>query len=361
LSVPAIVELYRDAHLAGKAGPSLPAAGSQRRQRLEFIDLLRAMAIIIVVATHMRDPFPPGGPIKSEPFGLLFRHINLIFIFVSGFLFQYLLGRFSYGSYLRTKLRNVGLPYLVMSLPALAIYLAGLKEPAPHVSAAAEYGALGQLGVMLVTGSHLAPFWFIPMMAIFYFVAPVLARMDRVPVFYWSILPLLAVSMVVGRSAADDNPAQNFLFYLPVYLIGMVMSHFAGRLTKVPALGWLAMMLCIFLPFWGPAAGDPFHDNFLFVTKIAFCIGLTGMLALHVRKTPRWLRYVGDISFGIFFVHYYAIALVSLLVERQFFGGRLAGITLYLLSTAVVFGLSVLAVAVIRRLSGTHSRQIVGA
>lgn len=69
-------------------------------QKLRYIQVLRSAAILIVLATHCVDPFPLGAPVRSPLMALLTRHINIVFIFVSGFLFQYLGNRFVYGSYM---------------------------------------------------------------------------------------------------------------------------------------------------------------------------------------------------------------------------------------------------------------------
>ena len=109
-----------------------PASGtlapSSSREKLRYIQLLRTIAIVLVVTSHVRDIFPATDVVKSDSVGLLTRHINLIFTFVAGFLFQHLLVSYRYPDYLRKKIRNVILPYLIVSIPAILAYYAGIKD-----------------------------------------------------------------------------------------------------------------------------------------------------------------------------------------------------------------------------------------
>lgn len=289
---------------------------------------------------------------------LLTRHINIVFIFVSGFLFQYLGSRFVYGFYLKTKLRNVILPYVLVSLPAIMIYALKLKPLDKLTGIVTADQPLRLTGLMLLTGTALAPFWFIPMMAIFYVISPLLIRLDASRHGYWILVPWLFVAMYVGRAAGDANPLQNAVFFGPVYVLGMCISRYRETLIPLLERFWPVLLIAIILPAPIPL-GTPLWDPMMLLTKILVCLGLVGLLARTADRFPPAVDYLGNISFGIYFVHYYIVALITMLAAQ----GRLTflhGFPAYLLLLAAVTVASALIVATIKRIFGKYSRQIIG-
>jgi len=335
------------------------AAIQGNREKLHYIQVLRTIAIVIVVATHCVDPFPSGDVVRSPLVSLFTRHINIMFIFVSGFLFQYLLHRFSYGPYLKTKARNVLLPYVLVSLPAIAIYALGLKPLDKFVGLVTADQPIQLAALMLLTGASLAPFWFIPMMTIFYLLSPVLKWIDDHPRAYWIFLPWLVIALFVGRAVGDANPLQNAVFFGPIYLLGMLVSRKRDTLIPLLARLWPLLIAAILIPI--PIAHDaPMLDPIMLLTKILVCLGLVGLLFRVAERLPRKIDYLGDISFGIYFVHYYIVAAITMLANA----GKLPflhGFVAYFILLAGVIALSALIVATIRTIFGKHSRQLIGA
>jgi probable poly-beta-1,6-N-acetyl-D-glucosamine export protein len=190
---------------------SLPGGIVPRNGKLHFIQLLRSLAIVLVVACHCQDPFDSADPVRSAYVNLLTRHVNIFFILVSGFLFQYLIDRYSYGEYLKSKLLNVVTPYAVASIPAIFAFLSGLKSTEELGFPAGAHGPLEIIVFVLLTGKALAPFWFVPMVCILFLLSPVWKRIDERPELYWLIVPMLCVSAIAGRSFGDSNPLSSTL------------------------------------------------------------------------------------------------------------------------------------------------------
>lgn len=330
-----------------------------RREKLKYIQAARVIAILLVVATHARDPFAAGDIVRSPAFSLFMRSINLVFIFVSGFLFQYLADRFEYGRYLRTKLKNVILPYLICSIPAIAMYMVGVKEIENLGAPAFIDTPIKALPFMILTGTHLAPFWFIPVMAIYYLLAPLFLAVDRAPKAYAILAPLLVVSFIVSRSPGDTYPLHNALFYAPVYLGGMAVSHF--RHTLIPLFGKLypLLFLGVFLPLLSTASGPTLDGIYLF-SKILVCLAIVGALYRWVGDLPDWIIRIGDMSFGVYFIHYYIVA-AMVMVFPKLPWLRVEGVGAYLVLCALIMGLSLAAVHVVQRIMGRYSRQLIGA
>lgn len=270
------------------------------------------------------------------------------------------MGKFHYKSYILSKIRNVITPYVICSVPAIAAYFIGIKSTETLGAPLWIDSAPKFILYMLITGTHMAPFWFIPMMAIIYIVSPALVQLDRLPWAYWIIVPLLLLSLAVGRSPGDSNPAQNFVCYLPVYVIGMAVSHYRDRLIPQLAQHCWLLLLFIALPL-ADISAEQGLDSVEFLTKIVFCLGLIGALARFAHDLPRWVDYLGSVSFGLYILHYYAVAVLTIAAKSVLHTFFTQGIAAYALVVFGVTGASLVAVMIAKAILGTRSRLVIGA
>src|ERR1019366_3324136 len=211
---------------------------------LKYIHSFRALAIVLVVAAHCITLFDWGS--RGWSYQLvhsLAPNCTVFFVFISGFLFQHLSHKFEFRRYLKSRFDNVLLPYVIVSLPmiaAQAVTRGGVFDPTytHHWPTVAQ-----NVGWALLTGHHiLIPFWFIPMIAVFYVLAPVLLRIDRDGRFYYLLPLLLTGTVCVHRPNNLDHIWQSFAYFLPVYLFGMWFSRHRERL-----LAWHDRWLLILL------------------------------------------------------------------------------------------------------------------
>lgn len=272
---------------------------------------MRGLAIVPIVAGHCYNAFDwqPGS--LGAHLTVLWSDINAFFIFISGYLFQHLLGRFAYGKYLRAKLRNVILPYLVMSLPALVLY-AGNWKIHPHFGDLIASLPLDErMALLLLTGAQMGPYWFIPMMAVFYLGSPILAALDRRPSWYLVLLPLFACSLaLVPRPLYDLQPLQSAAHYLPVYVLGMFVSRYNERILPVLARNWATMTAASALLLIAIVAADYARIVFERLPIAFLCLTVLAILTRFTHHRIAWLDLLARYSFGIFFVHAYFIAVV---------------------------------------------------
>ncbi|TCP33581.1 acyltransferase [Sphingomonas sp. BK235] len=330
-----------------------------RRERLHYIQAARVVAIFLVVLSHTRFLFPPADAVWSPTMLLLLRSINLIFIFISGFLFQYLSATFHYRSYLKSKGRNVVLPYLFCSIPALFMFLSGIKHVSETGAPAFVDTAVEVLLFLLLTGSHLTPLWFIPVMVIFYLLSPVFLAIDRRPRLYLSLVPLLALSFYLSRSPGDVSPLHNAAFYLPVYLGGMCLSHYRERMMPPLARWYPLLALAIFLPLLFDMRGAG-HEGVYLVSKMLFCLAVLGFLHRFVNGLPPLVSRLGDMSFGVFFVHQYVISALEK-AQHKLPIPPLSGVVAFVVAALAVTVVSLAIVRVVQLVAGRRSRQLVGA
>ena len=103
----------------------------------------------------------------------------MLFVFIAGFLFQYLKKKFEYRSYLIRKTRYVILPYLIISALPIGLKLIGLHQSDWVPPEMIPDGIFGKAVFYLASGKHLGPFWFIPMIVIFYIISQLLIKIDK--------------------------------------------------------------------------------------------------------------------------------------------------------------------------------------
>lgn len=93
-----------------------------------------------------------------------------IFLLISGFLFQFLLPKYEFSSFMKKKITNVILPYIIVSIPAILIYLLGYKTVHNwiDISELLSNSKLYAIFYFYLTGGHLGPLWFIPVLTLIF-------------------------------------------------------------------------------------------------------------------------------------------------------------------------------------------------
>lgn len=348
---------------------------TERRSRpfIPYIHSFRAVAIIAVVISHV--DFRVSHLTRAESLLLsVTRDASVLFLFIAGFLFQYLSTDFSYRRYLKSKLENVILPYVVVSLPLLLYQHHGhwgafapeaRRFANPFVQAA---------WALLTAGQMPAPMWFIPMIACLYLAAPLLLAMDRHPRSYWIAVPLLLNAMFCHRPMPVNHIGQALVYFTPAYIVGMWFSRYQQPLTAfVEAhLGklfsiWIVaeMFSVVVLKRSGPIFGAPYAFargmvDINLPDKILLSICLVGVLSRYQAVIGHRLDYLAGASFGVFFIHGYVIALVEGRMARWWNGDAHVGLRGALVVVPIYVLVSLGVVAAVRAVAGKRSRHIVG-
>jgi surface polysaccharide O-acyltransferase-like enzyme len=354
---------------------SFSAQSSSRRglPHLDDVHSFRAVAIAAVVATHVIDYLEATNPgSASNRFALsFFQNGSVLFVFIAGLLFQYLSAGFDYRSYLSNKWRFVIVPYLVASVPALAhqyVRRVGVFAPAHY-----HGNLLRTLLSSFVKASHLPrPLWFIPMISLFYVLAPLFLHIDRKTRSYAFLIP--ATSLVAGfvhRPLPLDRPLHAFAYFLPAYLAGMATGRFYQRLKiwfarndvrwglTALALGLLMFEVVVLGrggALWSRGTLLPLAFDTNLLLKLVSAVALLAWLSMSPKTLHRRLSLTANLSFGVFFVHEYVLFALNRLLPslpRATFPHIIVG-------TAIVLGTSLLVVMATKRLSGRWSRYLVG-
>ena len=119
---------------------------------------------------------------------ILISNGSVLFVFIAGYLFQHLSGKYNVKHYFKSKLSNVLIPYFLISIPAIIVFVV-FTERSDVSPEFYNQSTWLQIASFYFTGKHLAPLWFIPMISLFYIIPPLLIKADKSQYFYL-LLPL---------------------------------------------------------------------------------------------------------------------------------------------------------------------------
>lgn len=355
--------------LSPAVGTSVQGLVSNSREFQQHIHIFRAVAICLIIAVHSLPSFEwESRPLLGRMLTEVFNQATIFFVFISGYLFQHLLGRFTYRRYLKQKFKAVILPYILASIPAVIISVWFIPQEGMW-GWFYDLPAWQQVVLFYLTGKHLEPFWFIPTLALFYLAAPLLKAVSQRPVLYWSIPVLMLLAMETGRGG-PWGPFSMVPYVLPAYLFGMCYSHFRGeaeRLSRRYFWVLLGIAGCCYAVLMLDLAGE---TDLQILMKLALCPVLLLAFRSLSGKVGTRFDYVAHVSFGIYFVHAYLIAAFRLLwttLAGKVWGGEATtalfepSLFLFAIHTAAVLVASLGVIWLVRALFPKHSRQLIGA
>lgn len=327
---------------------------------LPYIHTFRALAILFIVTGHAIDAFNWHEQHDLERLlAILFSNGSTLFVFIAGFLFQHLSARFEARKYFISKIKNVIVPYLLVSIPAIVVFTTVLQRTAVW-DGFYENPVWMQVLLFYLTGYHLAPLWFVPMISIFYVLAPTFIKLDRSRYLYYMLPAFIVISLLVSRGSAYPR----FIHFLSVYVIGMASSRYRVRLENV--IGryvFLIPVLILYVAFavieYRQNMGTMTHWNYL--QKISASFFFMGLLyRWNDRLQWKIVGTIAETSFGIFFLHDYVLAAGKLIwcrFHEQLPTGSLANLLLLSIATVAI---CVPTILLIKRVTGRYSRCVIG-
>ena len=333
-----------------------------KKEFINYIHNFRGLAIIFVVAGHLLMKWEDGS-VAHHVFRVIWENGTVLFIFIAGFLFQFLSKKFEYRSYLKKKVEYVLLPYVLVSIPIIAYRLATNDIPGYITNSHPDFldwSAGSRLAYFVFTGAHMQQLWFIPMITLYYVAAPLFLYIDRNPVRYTILVPLIVLSCFIRREPFNDIPMMS-LHFLSVYVFGMFMSRYRQKFLaaadrfSVVIIGVTLVVLAANLYYY------PAHNNQLnFLQKMLFCATFIYLLWKHDRFIPGFLASLAEMSFGIFFLHYYTLLVLKALYEK-FAGHPIPGTVLnWSIYLVAVLFITVAIIRLTKMVFPKISRQLIG-
>jgi len=343
---------------------------------LNYLHYFRGFAIILIVGVHCRTSM--AWPEESFMHDLLFYGLDfatILFVFISGFLFQYLhQEKLDYSSYLLKKVKHVILPYIIVSVPALLDKLF-IETDAPWMTDL--YKSLSmplQVVYMLATGKHSGPFYFIPMISIIFILAPLFFKLQKSKVFSVIAFVVIAAGMFSYNYGYYATIWESLIYFIPVYVFGTWAGRYRTRVVDLKpyllllfVLAYLAIfyleMIDVINVYRLKTFGEPqyFTPEFNWGKFKVMCLAIILLNIFYRLRKYRFntLMVLGNFSFGIYFIHIYFINATELFL-RYFLISIQQNLIIFLIYTSAVIFASMLSIYVVKKIVGVRSRLIVG-
>jgi len=292
---------------------------------LNYINVFRGLAILLIVAGHTMQ-FGDSGSLTTKISVEIFAGGTALFIFISGFLFQHLSGKYEFKNYFSKKWTNVVQPYFWTAIPGILLCL---LAPLSYGNSFDGLNPLLQIPMFLSVGRvHNIPTWFIPMICLFFLCSRFLLWLEEKNILY-KFLPLLfAITLFLPRQDVDYSTVQGlsyslkyfayvkyifvgFIHFFSMYVFGMFCSKYKEKISTFYNFRWLFWSLMI-----GSAVLNIFlSQNFWISNGTVSKIFATILLLAYLKHYDEWLishqklnkvlDVIAKYSFGIFFVHWY--------------------------------------------------------
>lgn len=294
---------------------------------LSSINWFRGFAIIFVVFSHLTiypSTFESG-------YTSFFSYGTFYFVFISGFLFYYLREKFEYFSYLSRKVRYVVIPYIFISLPVLfwanyVIFTGGtwfhhdlIPSYEGHNLTPDYFSNVVYLNIYLLStgGALLGPWWFIPMICIFFVSSYWTLKVSESKCIY-SIFLLSFLFTLFSKRPDAVSPIISFFYWFSVYMLGLLAAKNYSMLMKnSQKIVLVSFTLLVGFQFIELDVDviNMFHIRSLLVTF--FVLSLFYLVEKkQVKLIP--LDILAKYSFGIFFLHKYFIQIQDRIIVPKF-------------------------------------------
>ncbi|ANT64916.1 acyltransferase family protein [Prosthecochloris sp. CIB 2401] len=218
---------------------------TEKKPFLQSLHYFRGFAIINIMIAHVWTGPSGDTSIYAQATGIIdtmrevfFHNSTIYFIFVSGFLAEYLSATRNPLRYYRKKFLYIILPYIIMS--SLWFFWSAQNN---HIPEHDFLTASGTYLSWLTYGQAQIQYWYIPFIAIIFVISPMIFNIPHTT-FKWivaatSLLPLL------GTRTATDITIFQFIYFLPVYLQGIYAARNYDTLLAITAQYKIGIVLLI--------------------------------------------------------------------------------------------------------------------
>lgn len=308
---------------------------AKKTKILNYINVFRGLAILLIVAGHTMQ-FGEIGALNQRLSVEIFAGGTALFIFISGFLFQHLSGKYEFKNYMSKKWTNVILPYLWTAIPGILFCFA---YPIKYGNALDGLNPIFQIPMMLSVGRiHNTPAWFIPMIILFFLSSWMLLKLEKKGWLYKLLPFMFLITIFFPRTDVDYNSTlgltysakyfaylkyvfMGYIHFFSMYVFGMFCSANKNVIDEFWNKRWLFIILMIITACLNIYSGL----NGTWTNGTLSKIFLTIIALAYLKHYDEWiiskekLNYALDIiakySFGIFFIHWYVFFLYNLVFD----------------------------------------------
>ncbi|NIY78246.1 acyltransferase [Celeribacter sp. HF31] len=349
---------------------------------LNSFQYLRGIAILIIVIAHMVPRvYPRSFSVEESAAYNLFQGGTTPFVFLSGFILihvflpRFASGRLSYGAFMRDKIENIWLPYLILALPFLLLTASQNNLVTSYLGHAFGTGDFVQNTKdtlwLLYTGRHVFAHWYVTFAIFLFALTPLYVVYSRArPTVRALILGLAFImSLCLHKPMWDVSKLHALLYFSSVYMIGIETAlnwdRIAPRLQRNVWTLFVLWLMLIGLQMSFGYHGTQFRTlslsyagpDLMLLQKLVLTFALLALFERLKHKNLPVLTSLAENSFGIFLLHpiVYYILMQSGLLPRS--GVLALDVTIW--ATMVMTGCYA-AIATAKLSFPKYSRKIVG-
>lgn len=318
------------------------------RARLFYLDLVRALATVLIVVTHFNNPYLLNGPVvlMMDPFGIYIGDLGVsLFLVLSGAALMVAYGkRLELKTFYWKRFKTIYPMFWIAWLLATSFFiLVRNGSPAnvgPNWSFVFTLTAVdGMAANFGLPNMYLLGEWFLGFIVIFYLVFPLIRwGVVKYPIITAVVIALLYVASVLYFSTPRGYPSSIILTTrLPELAFGMYLAHYWKQLPW-----WTALPALYLLGTWTIAR--PLDDPNVATTVVgisAFVVLAVVARYLEFRPVRAVVGLIAKYSFAIFLVHHVVIMQLFDMVDPAGLTTRTQVYSVFVATSLVIFGLAV--------------------
>ncbi|WP_161624258.1 acyltransferase family protein [Spongiibacter marinus] len=350
------------------------------QHHIAHLHAFRGFAILNVIGAHAWTSlmFRVGGYEMADSMRVLysliqtvFHDATLYFAVISGLLFTRVLRGRPWANFYRAKLKNVILPYAILSVFFLTALWDWYVGYAADNGLPTDYATALLRGLLL--GQTLPQFWYIPVLAVLFLITPVLDALIQHPQRRWLAVALVILPLFISRTGmANSVSVQTIVYFSGAYLCGMLMGqHYEAVQAAITrntlnlfllVLATSAALFALYANGYKSSGWLSYTESLFYIQKLAITALILHTFLCLEGGLPKLLHTLGDYAFAIYFLHLVFIFLLAqLLVEplraHLHSGWMFAGGLLVMLGSAA---LTLAASILLKKILGRYSRALIG-
>ncbi len=295
-----------------------------KKERIEFYDFLRGIAIIMVVGIHTFKAYP-----IDTPMGFIVTFIRQIlncavpiFLGLSGlFCSKKILGtKAAYISFLTKQIPKVYIPALIWSLPYFMQNVIGLNR--------GGYSPAVQAITLFMCGYSI--YYFIALIVQYYFLLPILQKYKSVMMPISIISSMLSITIItfLTKILGIQIPLIVFagpfttwfvFFMLGVYYTTSPINYTIKQSAAITILGLMLEYIETYYLNMNYGGGYGIKiSSFIYSIGIVMLLLTPKMKSMYKsNKLTFTIAYLGRISFGIYLIHYFVIKISTFILPLR--------------------------------------------
>ncbi|MEP2280850.1 acyltransferase [Maribacter sp.] len=347
---------------------------------LNSITILRAIAIVLIVASHC-DIF---SDIKQTNFiHRLLINITaggtIVFVFISGFLYHHIFYLKSKTHlFFKKRVKRLIIPYFILSIIPIIYKLNNQPNYwttfIPSEKTGIFYEYLYPTLLFLLSGEHLVAYWYIPFAILLFLCYPLHSVFIKAN--HKSQIIIMVVTFIISLLVQRPKMIslifiQSLVYFTPAYLFGIYCSINKVKIyfffKNKEYLFLTPFLLILIIQTYFEIVGNNSKSFFsyegidtILPQKIFLCLFLMIWLHRFEENKNKFVMLLANTSFAIYFLHGYVLRLLYIIKEQLGINEFSKPILSFLISLFLLISISILVAIIFKKIFKNKSYYFTG-